>query len=373
MQRFAKPAASVHSTATAVTSRPGVAAALPAQEHNRGMWHDNFSGVFGSKSREDDGNSGGGGQAAVNTEGGEEGGSNDFEDEMERELESRLQTLATAGNISGGGSAAIAGGNAGKKGEGGGGAGSVPAGMAMYDNVYFDSDDEDSGGKMQTGDATAGAAAEAARAGSSGGGGGSGGGGAKEKKRAKKDGGGSSAKPGSSSNADGSTGTSRSNGAAEARRRVVENDDLFYDPAMDDADQAWVDIQAAKNRPLESKIGSTDGNNTGQKAAPGSDGTLQCPACLMTVCFDCQQHEHYSGQWRAMFVVNCNADISETLTFKEAKSGKRRSKAQRVEDQKTAEAEMFFPVKCNECKTVVGVYDSDEIYHFFNVISGAID
>ena len=32
---------------------------------------------------------------------------------------------------------------------------------------------------------------------------------------------------------------------------------------------------------------------------------LSCPACLTTVCLDCQQHAEEEGQFRAMFVMNC--------------------------------------------------------------------
>jgi hypothetical protein len=155
----------------------------------------------------------------------------------------------------------------------------------------------------------------------------------------------------------------------------MADDDLFYDPKMDEEDQAWVEMQPSKNRPIDDKIGPTDGRSKGPAPAPGSDATLQCPACLTTLCFDCQQHDTYEGQYRAMFVVNCNVDAGETLTFKEAKgeAKKHRSRDARMQAQKDAHAERFHPVKCNDCRTVVAVYDTDEVYHFFNVITGAID
>ena len=40
-----------------------------------------------------------------------------------------------------------------------------------------------------------------------------------------------------------------------------------------------------------------------------SDAILSCPRCFNTVCMDCQQHERYANQYRAMFVMNigkCN-------------------------------------------------------------------
>jgi len=32
--------------------------------------------------------------------------------------------------------------------------------------------------------------------------------------------------------------------------------------------------------------------------------------------------------------------------------------------------EAYHPVRCSVCNTEVGVYDRDEVYHFFNILSG---
>lgn len=32
--------------------------------------------------------------------------------------------------------------------------------------------------------------------------------------------------------------------------------------------------------------------------------------------------------------------------------------------------DLFYAVKCSVCSTSVGVYDSEEVYHFFNVLTG---
>jgi len=39
------------------------------------------------------------------------------------------------------------------------------------------------------------------------------------------------------------------------------------------------------------------------------------------------------------------------------------------ENAVTADDQAFHPVKCTECDAVVGVYDAEEIYHFFNVLA----
>ena len=36
-----------------------------------------------------------------------------------------------------------------------------------------------------------------------------------------------------------------------------------------------------------------------------SDAILSCPLCFTTLCIDCQQHDTYDNQFRAMFVMNC--------------------------------------------------------------------
>lgn len=102
---------------------------------------------------------------------------------------------------------------------------------------------------------------------------------------------------------------------------------------------------------------------TTAQAAPNSDAMLSCPACMVTVCFDCQRHEVYPDQFRAMFVVNCSVDRSETLNFREKGPKRYRNKKQREADAAAAGLEVFHPVKCNECNTAIGVYDADEIYH----------
>lgn len=72
-----------------------------------------------------------------------------------------------------------------------------------------------------------------------------------------------------------------------------------------------------------------------------------------------------------MFVMNCAVDFNELLKYPQANK-KRRKKKQKSSTTQDVAAEIedrFHPVKCNECNTVVAVYDTDEIYHFFNVLA----
>jgi hypothetical protein len=44
-----------------------------------------------------------------------------------------------------------------------------------------------------------------------------------------------------------------------------------------------------------------------------SDAILSCPRCFTTVCMDCQQHERYANQFRAMFVMNIGVDWNKRM------------------------------------------------------------
>ena len=109
---------------------------------------------------------------------------------------------------------------------------------------------------------------------------------------------------------------------------VVGNADLFYDPAMDDDDQRWVDRQRGRYlgyRPGAAPSEQAAANSRGGiEPAGASDAVLNCPACLTTLCVDCQQHDVYETQFRAMFVLNCRVDRTEQLHFRDKKAPPRR-------------------------------------------------
>ncbi len=109
-----------------------------------------------------------------------------------------------------------------------------------------------------------------------------------------------------------------------------------------------------------------------------------CPSHVMAVAahlhhtvhllFRCR-HEVYKNQYRAMFVVNCRVQKDEVLKHipKQKKSFRKR---RRKSGQNTAAADgpdepeaTYHPVRCTECNTEVAVIDSDEVFHFFNVLA----
>merc|ERR1712126_521804 len=106
----------------------------------------------------------------------------------------------------------------------------------------------------------------------------------------------------------------------DERRTVQTNDELLYDPQKDEEDQVWVDdvrrsYQMAGKKPTL----------PGVQKLPNSDAVLNCPACFTVLCLDCQRHEIYRTQYRAMFVMNCSVNTSVKMKFplKAKKSGKK--------------------------------------------------
>ncbi|KAH3742816.1 E2F-associated phosphoprotein [Pelomyxa schiedti] len=102
-----------------------------------------------------------------------------------------------------------------------------------------------------------------------------------------------------------------------------------------------------------------------------TDAHLSCPCCFTLLCVDCQQHEVYHTQYRAMFVRNCKVDRTQTLTYADNSEPTKtttaaRSTATTVDDG--ASGDTYHPVLCANCGLEVGVFDKDELYHFFNVI-----
>lgn len=140
-------------------------------------------------------------------------------------------------------------------------------------------------------------------------------------------------------------------------------------------------------------------NNQRRPMGVASDAQLSCPLCFTTVCLECQRHAKYYNQFRAVTGINVNVNYDVFLTLDDVSGGgSRRTKGRRKGDGKTAaaasvvresgggldhrnqtaqvdgeeredEQEMFHPVSCGECDHRVGVYDVDEVFHFFGVVA----
>ncbi|KAL8619679.1 hypothetical protein ACOMHN_019734 [Nucella lapillus] len=168
------------------------------------------------------------------------------------------------------------------------------------------------------------------------------------------------------------------------------NDDLLYDPDMDEEDQRWIDQKRLRQHGGSKEVPDPRRKDGKRRAAPKpkSDAVLDCPACMTTLCLDCQRHDVYPNQFRAMFVMNCKVNHAETLSVPEQAAKKKpskkskKSKGQSLESEgsggtgsqgmeasvSSSSSDQFHPLLCEECDTVVGVVDLEEVYHFFNVL-----
>ena len=159
------------------------------------------------------------------------------------------------------------------------------------------------------------------------------------------------------------------------KRIRPSDDDLLYDPHLDDQDQSYMDDLRRKYvTAAERKLSGQQRRQGSSSALSKSDAVLNCPACFALLCLDCQRHEIYQNQYRAMFVTNCTVDKSQKLKFPEQGKKKKKKKGRNKGKDGVPEVvvddpeEEFHPVKCDQCSTEVAVFDKDEVYHFFNVV-----
>lgn len=203
--------------------------------------------------------------------------------------------------------------------------------------------------------------------------------------------------------------TDAGNSLADNKHKVLSNDELFYDPEMDEKDQIWMDKRRLNPQLFYSKTkkSKTPKNHTEKKTdndgdanastskntkrkkkqmltnrrAPRSDAVLDCPACMTTLCIDCQKHATFPHQYRAMFVMNCTIDFAERFKYPRDTDRKKKRKVAFIDEEAddisnmlspssgNEKDDVYYSVKCDECRTKVAMYDKDEVYHFFNVIS----
>ncbi|KAI1295619.1 E2F-associated phosphoprotein [Halotydeus destructor] len=152
---------------------------------------------------------------------------------------------------------------------------------------------------------------------------------------------------------------SSSTQSANAIAKIEEEDELLYDPNADEEDQDWA------NKQLATASRSMPGNQA--RKCSNSDAVLNCPGCMSLLSLDCQRHEKYVTQYRAMFVFNCDISFGEKLTHKEKR--RKFTRSERGSESIGTKNETYYNVNCSVCSTQVAVYDRDEVYHFFNVLS----
>jgi len=141
-----------------------------------------------------------------------------------------------------------------------------------------------------------------------------------------------------------------------------------------------------------------------------SDAVLSCPCCFQIVCMDCQRHEQYSNQFRAMFVMNIgvswdkhvnpenvnvngddnsrhDADADANMNMEDdggpiVKKQRNQNDASEIVSIATSipqndeggfhssdAKEVYYSVHCGNCQTEVAALDMrDEVYHFFGCL-----
>ncbi|KAL0096241.1 E2F-associated phosphoprotein-domain-containing protein [Phycomyces blakesleeanus] len=164
------------------------------------------------------------------------------------------------------------------------------------------------------------------------------------------------------------TTTTRPKIPKKQQRKIMTDEDLMYDPDLDDADEEWVAEKIKKAAPKD---------KTPEQAT--TDAILTCPMCFNPLCYSCQRHDLYPNQFRAMFVENCKVVKTERyrtkpVDKKRQKKGKNSkdissSSAAADDDGDDGDDSSFFVVRCETCDTHVAMMDNDEVYHFFNAIS----
>jgi PREDICTED: E2F-associated phosphoprotein-like len=138
--------------------------------------------------------------------------------------------------------------------------------------------------------------------------------------------------------------------------KVEENEVLFYDSEADEEDKKWINN-------LRLQTVGLSYTNDAKKSSIKTDANLNCPCCMTLLCLDCQRHELYRNQYRAMFVMNCRIEWAKKMEYKDKRKRKRRSQDEAVS------SEIYYEVKCSICDTQVAVYDQNEVYHFFNILA----
>lgn len=159
--------------------------------------------------------------------------------------------------------------------------------------------------------------------------------------------------------------------------------DPLYNEKADEEDEKWmtkhfpsmcISNSHASSLQIPDQISADKGK---------SDARLSCPYCFTLLCTECQRHQTYWNQFRAVFVKNCNVLKQKEIKYRTDESmhelTKRKPKNERirpweyvdtilVEDEHNFEQEIYYPVHCGVCDTEVGIMDEEGIYHFHDVV-----
>jgi hypothetical protein len=189
--------------------------------------------------------------------------------------------------------------------------------------------------------------------------------------------------------------------------------DELYDQNLDDEDEAYVYKhlrggleesimvrQPNKNQSGTSSAAEPLDTNPEDDSTPSrplkvlkprnSDAVLSCPCCFNIVCMDCQRHQKYINQFRAMFVIGITVDWQSRLIYDEDQrilvpkpqhlpnqvppdSAPMLNDFGEVADEGINYKEgEYFPVLCGNCRTQVAALDMvEEVYHFHGCLESS--
>jgi hypothetical protein len=189
--------------------------------------------------------------------------------------------------------------------------------------------------------------------------------------------------------------------------------DELYDQNLDEEDEAYVYKhlrggiqeltmvrQSNNNHAGTSSAQPVDTNPEDDSATPSmplkvlkprnSDAVLSCPCCFNIVCMDCQRHQKYLHQFRAMFVMGIAVDWQSRLIYDEDQrilvpkpqhlpnqvppdSAPPLNDIGEVADEGIQYKEgEYFPVLCGNCRTQVAALDMvEEVYHFHGCLESS--
>ncbi|VDK83161.1 unnamed protein product [Litomosoides sigmodontis] len=167
--------------------------------------------------------------------------------------------------------------------------------------------------------------------------------------------------------------------------KVAKNEAVeFYDSDEDDDNECWVRRhreQLKIGRCLSSSSEQDEKAKQKKDQDHETDAVLSCPACMSLLTRDCQRHEIYLNQYRAIFVENCNVVKNEVLFLPQSGRSRRKARKNAAGIKPNAlvdpanigtlpKEDLFHPVLCSVCATNIGVCSHEEVFHFFNVLTG---
>jgi hypothetical protein len=171
---------------------------------------------------------------------------------------------------------------------------------------------------------------------------------------------------------------------------------LLLDHTADDKDAAYVSqchydygtTAATSHTHTATATATASTDATTSDATTIARTILSCPCCFHTLCRDCQRHERYVDQYRAMFVMDVVVvHWDQRLVYNELRQGlvTTTTTTTLAETTTTTIAGVvggdrdddhdyyYYAVACGNCDTTVAALDrTDEVYHFFGCLASTL-